>query len=55
MFHVPSLILRGVGGQKKKTKKIFREKIFIGSGSQNQLPNMEHGTPVGALVIRTLA
>jgi hypothetical protein len=55
MFHVPPLILRGVGGQKKKPKKIFREKKIIGSGSPNQLPNMEHGTPVGAHLARTLA
>ena len=49
------MILRGEGGQKKKAKRSFQKKEIIGSGSPNQLPNMEHGTPVGALVVRTLA
>jgi hypothetical protein len=44
MFHVPPLILRGVGGCKKNLKSLSRKKKFIGAGALKPAPNLEHGT-----------
>jgi hypothetical protein len=44
MFHVPPLILRGVGGCKKNLKSLSRKKKLIGAGALKPAPNLEHGT-----------